>query len=167
TTTVTATAVSEQTYADSHGRLGAGRYAMLALSDTGVGMDPATQASIFEPFFTTKAPGKGTGLGLSTVHGIVTQSGGHIWVYSEPGHGATFKIYLPRIEEIDELPTSAPTAAELPHGTGTILLVEDDAQVRALVGRVLCARGYQVLDTADGPAALQIAAQHPGAIDLL
>jgi two-component system, cell cycle sensor histidine kinase and response regulator CckA len=163
----TANVELDAAYPREHVGTVSGPYIMLAISDTGYGMDAATQAHMFEPFFTTKGLGKGTGLGLSTVHGIVTQSGGHIWVYSEPGHGATFKIYLPRIEEIDELPTSAPTAAELPHGTGTILLVEDDAQVRALVGRVLCARGYQVLDTAEGPAALQIAAQHPGAIDLL
>src|SRR5205085_6008759 len=118
-----------------------GPYILLAISDTGSGMDMATQAHIFEPFFTTKGPDKGTGLGLATVHGIVHQSGGHIWVYSEPGHGATFKIYLPQIEEIAELPT-VPTPAELPHGSGTILLVEDEAPVRALAARVLCARGY-------------------------
>src|SRR5207244_6407383 len=132
TTTVTATAVSEQTYADSHGRLGAGRYAMLALSDTGVGMDPATQASIFEPFFTTKAPGKGTGLGLATVHGIVTQSGGHIWVYSELGHGTTFKIYLPRVDAAGELSYDVDPVTQVSLGDATILLVEDEPMVRTL-----------------------------------
>ena len=116
----TANAVLDQTYADTHGRLGPGRYAMLALSDTGVGMDPATQASIFEPFFTTKAPGKGTGLGLATVHGIVTQSGGHIWVYSEMGRGTTFKIYFPRVDEPVVLARAAEEQGALPQGTETV-----------------------------------------------
>jgi CheY-like chemotaxis protein len=130
-------------------------------------MDAATRARIFEPFFTTKAQGKGTGLGLATVHGIVSQSGGHIWVYSEPGHGTTFKIYLPRAEEVATPARRAPRPAALPRGSATILLVEDEHVVRELASRILRQQGYRLLEAADGQAALCVAAEHTDSIDLL
>ena len=144
-----------------------GRYVMLAMSDTGAGMDAATQAHIFEPFFTTKEQGKGTGLGLSTVYGIVKQSGGFIWVYSEPGLGSTFKIYLPSVEDAAE-PVQGSEARELPFGgSETILLVEDEEAVRALAARVLQERGYKVLESASPEDALQIAEHQQEPIALL
>ena len=144
-----------------------GPYAMLSVSDTGCGMDAKTQAHIFEPFFTTKGVGQGTGLGLSMVYGIVKQNGGHIFVYSEPGHGATFKIYIPRVDEASEATETMPQPAALPRGTETILLVEDEPQVRALVRVTLEHHGYAVLEARHGVEALVIAAQHPGPIHLL
>jgi hypothetical protein len=121
-------------YARQHPGVEPGRYVMLAVSDTGHGMTPEVRNRLFEPFFTTKAPGKGTGLGLATVHGIVNQSGGHIFVYSEPGHGMSFNVYLPRTDAAEvaaPLPESA--AAQLPRGSETVVLVEDEASLRELV----------------------------------
>jgi two-component system, cell cycle sensor histidine kinase and response regulator CckA len=144
-----------------------GRYVMLAVSDTGIGMDEATQRLIFEPFFTTKAAGQGTGLGLSTVYGIVKQSGGYIWVYSEPGLGSTFKICFPRVEELPETNTpSAPLDVPLV-GDETILLVEDNAALQAVTRRQLEACGYTVLLAADGEEALALAGARPEPVDLL
>ena len=153
-------------YQRGHPQVAPGSYVLLAISDTGSGMDEATQAQIFEPFFTTKEVGKGTGLGLATAYGIVRQSSGTIWVYSEVGKGTSFKIYLPRVDAPAE---SAIAREVLPveGGAETILLVEDDAAVRALAHRLLERAGYQVIAAADGVEAEGVAAEHPGAIDLL
>src|SRR6267143_1387894 len=154
-------------YAWEHGTVEPGRYVMLAVTDTGVGIDRAAQARLFEPFFTTKEFGKGTGLGLATVYGIVKQSGGYIWVYSEPGRGATFKVYLPRVEQAGE-PVAAPQPpARALGGTETILLAEDEAAVRNLARRVLEKHGYKLLLAATGRDGVQVAQQHGGPIDLL
>ena len=142
-----------------------GPYVMLAVSDTGCGMDAATQARIFEPFFTTKEPGKGTGLGLSTVYGIVKQSGGDVCVSSELGKGTTFKVYLPRVRSAAAGPRSL--AATLPQGSETLLVVEDAAPVRALITRVLREAGYTVLEAESGDRALAVVADHAGPIHLL
>jgi two-component system, cell cycle sensor histidine kinase and response regulator CckA len=136
-----------------------GRYALLSISDTGIGMDSETASQIFEPFFTTKE-GVGTGLGLATVHGIIKQSGGHVWVYSEPGQGTTFKIYLPLVEEQAVLPADA--AEPVVGGAETVLLVEDDADVRAIVALMLKERGYGVVTAADGDEAVSIASRRNG-----
>lgn len=155
---------------DVEGRLDArpGAYVMLAVSDTGVGMDKQTQASAFEPFFTTKERGKGTGLGLSTVFGIVKQSGGNIWLYSEPGTGTTFKIYLPRESAAQaEAGVERATAQPSTSGTETILVVEDEDALRKVVSRMLEAAGYTVLAASTGAQALALAVEHPGEIHLL
>lgn len=165
----TANVELDDTYAREHVDVAAGRYVMLAVTDTGTGMDVRTKAHLFEPFFTTKGPGRGTGLGLATVHGIVKQSGGHIWVYSEPGGGTTFKVYLPRVVGgVDK--ADAPARSPESRGRGgaeTILLVEDEDAVRRLASTVLERRGYAVLAGCDGEAALQLAARHTGPLDLL
>jgi two-component system cell cycle sensor histidine kinase/response regulator CckA len=154
-------------YAWEHGTVEPGRYVMLAVTDTGVGIDRAAQARLFEPFFTTKEFGKGTGLGLATVYGIVKQSGGYVWVYSEPGRGATFKVYLPRVEQTGE-PVAAPQPpARALGGTETILLAEDEAAVRNLARRVLERHGYKLLLAATGREGVRLAEQHGGPIDLL
>jgi two-component system, cell cycle sensor histidine kinase and response regulator CckA len=135
----------DEPYAQSHQPLQPGRYVMLAVSDTGGGMSQETQARIFEPFFTTKEVGKGTGLGLSTVYGIVKQSGGYIWVYSEPGRGTTFKIYFPRVDEPVDKIGAAKSTGGMQRGTETILLVEDDVQLRQLASSILTHCGYRML----------------------
>ena len=140
----------DEAYAQRHQPTVAGRYVMLAVTDTGHGMSPETQARIFEPFYTTKEVGKGTGLGLSMVYGIVKQSGGYIWVYSEPDRGTTFKIYLPRVDQPVETSGSENRSRSVQRGTETILLVEDDPQLRQLSSSVLAHCGYKVL-TANGP----------------
>ena len=156
----------DETYASQHVSVVPGSYTMLAVSDTGSGMDEATRAKIFEPFFTTKAPGQGTGLGLSTVYGIVKQSGGNIWVYSEVGRGTTFKIYLPRVTAAAEA-APEPVVATDPGGHETILLVEDSEGVHNLAVRVLRARGYTVLTAHSGAEAETVARTHQGPIHLL
>jgi PAS domain S-box-containing protein len=157
----------DSTSAQAHFPLSPGPYVLLAFSDTGTGMDAETQARIFDPFFTTKEKGKGTGLGLATVYGIVKQSGGYIWVYSEVGKGTTFKIYLPRTE--DEVDESGPgqSGVKAQQGTETLLLVEDEDAVRALVRNVLKERGYRVMEASRGQDALDLAEQYWGQIDLL
>ncbi len=165
----TSNAVLDEDQARLHPPLAPGSYAMLTISDTGAGMDSETQLRIFEPFFTTKGT-KGTGLGLSTVYGIVKQSGGYIWVHSEPGKGTSFKIYLPRVAEAVQTPIQAsilPEAFAGAPGTETILLVEDEANLRYLARQFLEKQGYRVLDAADGALALQVAMAHPGVIHLL
>jgi PAS domain S-box-containing protein len=150
----------DKDYAHTHISVAPGRYVMLSVSDTGCGMTPEVKERIFEPFFTTKGQGKGTGLGLSTVYGIVKQSGGNIWVYSEPGEGTTFKIYIPRVEEeIDALP-SQEEILDLPKGNETVLLVEDDPSVWNLADRFLRGQGYKVLGATNGNEAIQIAQEH-------
>jgi CheY-like chemotaxis protein len=144
-----------------------GEYAMLAVSDTGCGMSPEVQARIFEPFFTTKEKGKGTGLGLSTVYGIVKQSGGSIYVYSEVGVGTTFKIYLPRTQEAAEAAAPAALAMGDVSGGETILLVEDTAVVRELVCKVLRLQGYRVIEVASAGEALQLSREQADPIHLL
>lgn len=147
--------------------LQAGQYVMFAVSDTGCGMDPEMQSHIFEPFFTTKEKGKGTGLGLSTVYGIVKQSGGSIWVYSEVGNGSTFKIYLPWIAEPAEVIALAELPSEAPGGSETILLVEDEEVVRRLAHDILRINGYTVLEAASAGDALLHCERHAGPIHLI
>jgi len=157
----------DEAYVRGHAPASPGRYVMLAISDTGIGMDEQTKARIFEPFFTTKEAGKGTGLGLATVYGIVKQSGGFIWVYSELDHGTSFKVYLPRVDEPAE-PTAASAAGAEPRGgTETVLVVEDAASVRMVTRQVLERFGYVVLEAPNGDTALRLAAKHHGPIHLL
>ena len=144
-----------------------GQYVMLAVSDTGAGMDSQTLAHLFEPFFTTKEPGKGTGLGLSMVYGIVKQSGGYITVESEVGRGSTFRIYLPRVENVEEQAAGEPAAQARQMGSGTVLLVEDEEAVRALVQAILCSDGYHVLVAETPEHALDLCRKHRGTIDVL
>ena len=152
-------------HAQRHPGVEAGRHVMLAVTDTGVGMEPEVRERIFEPFFTTKEIGRGTGLGLSTVYGIVQQSGGTIWVYSEPGHGTTFKIYLP---SVDEPAQDAEPAQDPPRGgSETIFLCEDEPDLRELTREVLEEYGYRVLEAGDGEEALDVLASYRDKIDLL
>jgi two-component system cell cycle sensor histidine kinase/response regulator CckA len=155
----------DETYAKVHAGVEPGSYVMLAVTDTGHGMDATVLAQIFQPFFTTKGPGRGTGLGLATVYGIVKQSGGHIWVYSEVGQGTSFKVYLPRVEEAVTVVTAVPQRAR--RGTETILLTEDDDEVRTLARETLELSGYTVLEAANPADALRVAVQHSGVIHLL
>jgi signal transduction histidine kinase/ActR/RegA family two-component response regulator len=154
-------------YASHHFSVRPGHYVVLAVSDTGCGMDEATQSNIFDPFFTTKEVGKGTGLGLSTVYGIVKQSGGNIWVYSEVGRGTTFKIYLPCVDSPIRESKVIAEDTFLHLGTETVLLVEDEERVRDMTKEILEESGYQVLEAKHGQEALFIADQHPGTIHLM
>jgi len=158
----------DESFAREHPSISVGRYVMLAVSDNGTGMDETTRTRIFEPFFTTKEMGKGTGLGLATVYGIVQHSGGHIWVYSEPGRGTTFKIYLPSAEHKLGTAPAAQTEALPPRREGTtILLAEDDAVMRQLTRKMLEQHGYKVLEAEDGHSALQLINSDHTSVDLI
>jgi signal transduction histidine kinase len=164
-TITTANALMDEGHANRHSVVPPGSYVLLAVSDTGCGMDAETRAHIFEPFFTTKAEGKGTGLGLATVYGVVKQSGGYIWAYSELGRGSTFKVYLPRVDEPAEAQLQA-----LPKpvgGTETILVVEDDESLRKITCEFLSASGFQVLEAATPDQALRLAESCAKPIDFL
>jgi PAS domain S-box-containing protein len=156
----------DASHASRHEPIVPGRYVMLALSDTGVGIAKDALSKIFDPFFTTKEPGKGTGLGLAMVYGVVKQAGGYVWAYSEPGQGTTFKIYLPRIDEA----VAAPAARETPlpgKGWETILLVEDEAALRTIAREILEEHGYRVVEAAGGSEAIEMVHRHPDPIHLL
>lgn len=157
----------DEEYSKRHISVRPGRYVMLAVSDTGCGMDAATQARIFEPFFTTKEVGRGTGLGLSTVYGIVKQSGGNVWVYSEVGKGTTFKIYLPSVDSPAEEFKASIVDSQAHAGTETVLLVEDEEMVRNMTREILQESGYQVLEATHGQEALVVAKRHDGPIHLM
>jgi PAS domain S-box-containing protein len=155
----------DDTYLRPHVELRRGSYVALAVTDSGIGMPAETLARIFEPFFTTKEAGRGTGLGLATAYGIVKQSNGHITVYSEPGHGTTFRVYLPKAE--DNVAATVAVETSTPSGTETVLLVEDDLDLRTLAHAILKQQGYSVLEAEDAAAAIRIADQYPGCIHLL
>jgi nitrogen-specific signal transduction histidine kinase/CheY-like chemotaxis protein len=157
----------DDAFARAHLEVRPGPYVLLAVSDTGVGMTAEVKAHIFEPFFTTKGLGKGTGLGLATVYGILQQSGGAIGVYSEAGRGTTFKVYLPRADGSGPEEGDRPEAAATPRGNETVLVAEDEGPVRVLVGEVLRAYGYGVLEANDGAEAIRVAEGNAGPIDLL
>jgi CheY-like chemotaxis protein len=167
-TIATANVELDETYARDHVEVSPGRYVMLSVNDTGIGMTPEVKERVFEPFFTTKKKEEGTGLGLSTVYGIVKQSGGHIWVYSEVGKGTTLKIYFPRVDEpLDEIRKEGVVREGLPRGSETILVVEDEEAVRKLTVRILQEQGYRVLEGGQGIDAFPIADEHEGQIHLL
>jgi PAS domain S-box-containing protein len=163
----TANAELDDSYSRTHAPVSPGPYVLLSVSDTGLGMSEAIRNRIFEPFFTTKEAGKGTGLGLATVYGIVKQSSGYIFVYSEPGHGATFKVYLPRVDEPVEVPREARAAHEQARAGETVLLVEDDSELLELSQNYLRASGYTVVAAGSGTEALQWAAQHPEDVHIM
>ena len=157
----------DEDYVREHPLANSGPYVMLAISDNGIGMDSATQSHIFEPFFTTKGKGKGTGLGLSTVYGIVKQSNGFIWVYSEPGKGTAFKVYLPRVKAaIAQVTIESKCDIDL-RGFETVLVVEDEDAVRNLTSRILRGRGYTVLEASNGKEAMNVIREHGKNIHLI
>ncbi len=157
--------VLDEQYAVMNIQAKAGRYIKISVTDTGTGIPPAIIEKIFEPFFTTKEAGKGTGLGLSTVIAIVKSHGGLVNVYSEPGHGTTFKVYLPAMDASSEERKDTLDQTRLPRGQGeTILLVDDEASILTITGQTLQAFGYRVLTATDGAAAVAVYAQHPGVI---
>jgi nitrogen-specific signal transduction histidine kinase len=164
----TANVEIDEAYVVTHVAMKAGPYVMLTVSDTGVGMDAAMRARVFEPFFTTKEQGRGSGLGLATVYGMVKQSGGYIWVYSEPGHGTVFKVYLPPAQT-RVLPRTTDTGkpGDSAHGWETVLLVEDEDAVRTLAREVLRRHGYVVLEARHGVDALRVAERHSDDIHLM
>jgi CheY-like chemotaxis protein len=158
--------VLDSQFTQTHRAVEPGRYVMLAVSDSGTGMSEDVKSRIFEPFFTTKEKDKGTGLGLSTVYGIVKQSGGSIWVYSELGQGTTFKIYLPCVNQIADIVEATSSSVDY-RGAETVLLVEDEDLVRQLANEMLVMNGYRVLQASQGVEALEVSRQHEGVIDLM
>jgi two-component system cell cycle sensor histidine kinase/response regulator CckA len=158
---------ASEEYAQSHQPFLAGKYILLTVSDTGIGMNQETKSHLFEPFFTTKELGRGTGLGLATVYGVVKQSGGYIWAYSEPGQGSVFKIYLPRVDQAALKIRPSGESVQLLRGTETVLLVEDEQSLRALTRDLLERSDYQVLEASSGDHALEVAERHGGPIHLL
>jgi two-component system cell cycle sensor histidine kinase/response regulator CckA len=161
----TASVHLDETYQRKHEPVFPGRYVMLSVSDSGCGMDETTKAHIFEPFFTTKTKGRGTGLGLSTVYGIVKQSGGYIWVYSEPGRGTTFKLFFPRVAEMAENLVRPVEESGSWAGSGTILLVEDDDSLRELLVATLQSASYRILEA--NTAAIELITAHKREVQLL
>ncbi len=158
----------DQIYLTLHPIVKPGRYVMLSVTDTGIGMNPEVKSRAFEPFFTTKEPGTGTGLGLATVYGIVKQSGGYIWVYSEPGHGTSFKVYMPRTEIPGSYVKESTTRTSRNiGGTETLLLVEDEDSVREVAREILLSHGYTVPEARDGIEALDVCRRIRGTLDLL
>jgi CheY-like chemotaxis protein len=160
----------DENYTSEHAPVVAGRYVMLAVTDTGVGMSVDTREHAFDPFFTTKDPGKGTGLGLATVYGIVKQSGGYVWIYSEPGQGTALKLYFPEVSAAAAFgagPEYQPTMKTPNRGSETILLVEDEEAVRGLACRILERQGYRVIPAQHGRDAMEIATKEAGQIDLV
>jgi len=166
-TVETANVHLDENYARTHMGVKPGDFVMVAVSDTGHGMDAETRRRLFEPFFTTKEKGKGTGLGLASVYGVVKQLGGDIWVYSEPGQGTTFKLYFPRIAETASLPAVSPAESDRAPSTETILVVEDEEAVRDLTVKILRKLGHTVLAAAGGAEAIEIAKSYSGPIALL
>jgi CheY-like chemotaxis protein len=165
-TVETSSVVVDEAYAASHAGIAPGAYVLLVVTDTGCGMDRATQDRVFEPFFTTKEQGRGTGLGLSMVYGIVRQSGGHIWLASELGHGTTFQVYLPRTDRIAEPAVEAQPSVGM-RGSETILLVEDEDPVRHVVRSILTKGGYHVLEAQNAGEAVLVCEQYKAKIHLL
>ena len=163
----TANVELDREYASAHVGVLPGAYVVLAVSDTGTGMNEQVRRQIFEPFFTTKEKGKGTGLGLSTVYGIVKQSGGNIWVYSEPNHGTTFKVYLPALASTAKSSEVEAVESPIPGGSETVLLVEDEEVVRGLARQILEGAGYQVLVAQQGEEAIRLCIEHAQEIHLL
>ncbi len=157
----------DESYQHKHEPVRPGPYVMLSMSDSGCGMDDTTKASIFEPFFTTKEVGKGTGLGLATVYGIIKQSAGYIWVYSELGKGTIFKLFFPRVSEIAETPSQPEEETEPSGGSEAILLVEDDEGLREMMATSLGTAGYEVLETGKPQAAHELVAKYHGPVHLL
>jgi CheY-like chemotaxis protein len=162
----TANVSLDEEYVRTHTGARSGPHVMLAVSDTGVGISPENLPLIFEPFFTTKEVGKGTGLGLSMVYGIVKQSGGNIWVYSQPGRGTTFKIYLPRVDEPEEV-VAEPVRRAVTSGAETVLLVEDEPALRDLIKYALTGNGFTVLDVPSPADAIALSRKHTGSLHLL
>ncbi|MBT9438751.1 MAG: response regulator, partial [Desulfobacterales bacterium] len=158
-----------ENYFREHGIEGekSGHYVVLAVSDTGSGMDKKTQEHIFEPFFTTKEVGKGTGMGLSTIYGIIKQNNGFVWVYSEPGQGATFKVYLPEVKKDADLEKKEQTHVDDLSGSETVLIVEDNDSLRNFAQKILHIYGYRTLNAENGEDALRVCKEHDGRIDLM